>query len=142
MIKTKIKNISLINLRSFSDVRGSLSVAEIKKELPFAVKRVFFIHNVKKSAERACHASKVQREVLFCLNGSFKVDIDDGFNKQTIVLAGPARGLYFGKNLWGRLYDFSKDCIILALCDTEYIANDHITDYKEFLKIARKKNKQ
>ena len=139
MKEIKVKNAALVNLRSFPDKRGNLSVAEIEKELPFPVKRIFFIHNVKRKAERACHATRVQQEVLFCLNGSLKAEVDDGVNKKTILLNNPAQGLHIGKYVWRTLSDFSKDCIILALANTKYLKDDHITDYQEFLKEAARK---
>lgn len=139
MKKIKVKNAALLDLRSFGDQRGTLSVAELKKELPFAVKRVFFIHNIQKKAERANHATKIQQEIIFALNGSFKASVTDGKNKAVVTLAGPSRGLYIGQGVWRRLFDFSKDSIILALSDTPYIKDDHIEDYSEFLKYKNKK---
>ena len=139
--KTNIKNVYLIKLRSFSDRRGTLSVAdEAEKELPFKIKRLFFIYNVKKGSVRACHSTKIQQEALFCLNGSLEVEVDDGFNKNKILLDNPTRGLYIGRYVWRKLFNFSKDCVVLAICDTKYIKNDNITDYGKFLKIAQNKN--
>lgn len=137
-MKSVIKNVSLVPLRTFSDRRGNLSVAEIKKELPFLVKRIFYIHNLKPAAERACHATKKQEEVLFCLNGSFSITVDDGLNQKTFRLTGPEQGLHIGRYVWRRLFDFSKGCIVLALSNVEYMPDDHITDYQDFLKAVRK----
>jgi len=135
--KIKVENTELIDLRSYHDSRGHLSVAEIGKELPFIVKRVFFIHNIKKNSERANHATKIQNEFIFCLKGSFQVEVNDGKNKSVLKLSGPMRGLYIGRGVWRRLFNFSPGCIILALSDTKYSAKDHINVYDEFLKYKK-----
>jgi dTDP-4-dehydrorhamnose 3,5-epimerase-like enzyme len=140
MKKFKVKNTAAIKLRTFSDPRGHLAVAEIEKELPFMVKRIFLIHNTKSNAERAAHATIKQEEVLFCLHGSLKVMLDDGLNKQEVVLNDPTRGLHIGKSVWRTLSDFSPNCVLLALSNTKYMTDDHISDYNEYVRHMRNKN--
>ncbi len=131
--KIKVKNVKLVNFRSLADSRGRLIVGEVGKDLPFLIKRIFFIYNVEEGAERARHATKIQEEVIFCMRGSLSISVDDGKNKEKYILNKPTQGLYVGKNVWRRLYKFSHDCLILVLANTEYQSDDHVVDYKEFL---------
>lgn len=141
-MKIKVKNAYPVFLRSFKDKRGRLFVGEFKKDLPFSIKRIFFIDSFKKNLKRACHAHNKNEEIIFCIRGSLTIHLDDGFKRQKIVMKDPLRGIYLGPDLWREISNFSKDCLLLAISSRVYDEKDYIFDYNDFLKIAKKKNKK
>lgn len=110
------KNCSQINLQQINDEKdGVLSIAEQEKEIPFRIKRVYYIHSFKdKNAIRGYHAHKELEQAIFCINGSFKLNTNDGNNEQSFLLNNPNQGIYIGKELWHTMDQFSRGCIILV----------------------------
>lgn len=140
-MEIKVKNSGFINLqifRNFPD--GDLFVGEANKNIPFKIKRVYFINNfANKKAVRGLHAHKKLTQVIFCIKGSFRLHLDDGYKRQTIKLRDPSKGIILGPGLWHKITDISKDCVILVLASDLYKESDYIRDYKEFLKFIKKK---
>ena len=113
---------------------GFLTIAEEKVSIPFSIKRVYYIsrlHNP--DAIRGRHAHKELQQAIFCINGSFTLDLDDGFTRTSILLNEPERGIYLGPRLWHVMHGFSNDCVILVLASALYDESDYIRDYGEFL---------
>ena len=135
-MKLNIKNCSYIELKQIVDENdGVLSVAESMREIPFNIKRTYYIYGLTHSkALRGFHAHKKLEQVLFCINGSFKLMVDDGMNKKYFFLKDPNHGLYIGPKLWHTMFEFSKDCIILVFASDYYNESDYIRDYDEFKK--------
>ncbi len=129
------KNCAQINLQQINDEKdGVLSVAEQEKQIPFRIKRVYYIHSFKdKNAIRGFHAHKYLEQAIFCISGSFKLMTNDGNNEQSFLLNNPNQGIYIGKELWHIMDQFSHDCIILVFASDFFDESDYIRNYQEFL---------
>lgn len=127
-------NIKLIKFNVMGDNRGSLISLEQFKNIPFQIKRVYYIYDTKTNVVRGKHAHPNLKQVVVCVNGSCKFLLDDGKNKKNIKLSSPDIGLYIGKNIWREMYDFSKDCVLVVLASDYYDKKEYIRDYQMFLK--------
>lgn len=129
-----VRNSKLITLPRIDDgIDGSISVAENFNHIPFAVKRVYYIYNlINHDAIRGKHAHKKLEQVLFCINGSCDIGLDDGTLSQDITLNTPNTGIYLGVELWHTMKNFSDNCILLVLASDFYKKEDYIRDYDEF----------
>lgn len=139
-MQIKVKHSGIVKLSAHKDRRrGDLFVAEAKKNVPFPIRRIYFINNLGRvSASRGGHAHKKLTQAIFCPNGSFVLGLDDGKRKQKIFMNKPEVGVLLGPKLWVTMRKFSKDCVILLLSSNYYRANDYIKNYDDFLKVARK----
>ena len=137
----KVKNCKYITLPQIKDgIDGCLTIAEQNINIPFNIKRVYYIHSLEnKKAIRGKHAHKELEQVLFCINGSFKMCLDDGSIKQEIKLNKPNIGLFLGINLWHTMTDFSDDCVLLVFASDLYKEKDYVRNYDEFKKNSTKK---
>ncbi len=137
--KIKVKNSGIIKLQFFNDFPdGNLVVGETKKSIPFDIKRVYFINNLhNKIAIRGKHAHKKLEQIIFCINGSFLLNLDDGKIKQKIMMNDPHIGIRLGPKLWHAMTEFSPNCVILVLANDYFSKNDYIRDYQEFLKYIK-----
>src|SRR3989338_10540068 len=132
MIKIKVKNSGIIKLQKVrgKEGDGDMFIAEAMKNIPFKIKRVFFVNNPKrKKSVRGDHAHKKFNQVIFCINGSFVLNLDDGRTKQSILMDDPSIGIILGARLWHTMAELSKDCNILVLADDFYREDDYIRDY-------------
>ena len=118
--------------------KGGLLVSLEKLGIPFPIRRVFYILQVQTGAVRGEHAHRTLEEVVICLQGSCRIRLDDGDERHEVLLDSPTLGLYLKGMIWEQFYDFSQDCILLALANEPYDPTDYITDYQEFLKERRK----
>jgi len=128
-MKNSIKNFDVIG-----DNRGSLISIESEIDIPFAIKRIYYIFNTKKSIRRGFHAHKNLQQVLIAVSGSCKILIDSGKSKEEVLLDSPKKGLLIKELLWREMFDFSADCVLLVLASEHYDENDYIRDYNQFLK--------
>ncbi len=135
----KVKNSGVVQLDARKDSRrGDLFVAEGAKNIPFEIRRVYFVNNIKDAeVARGGHAHKKTRQVIFCANGSFTLHLDDGRRKQKIVLKTPKTGVVLGPKLWHTMSDFSKDCVILVFASDYYRESDYMRSYDDFQKMVR-----
>ena len=117
-----------------SDNRGKLVAIEQIKDIPFQIKRIYYIYGTKKDTIRGCHAHKSLEQMLICINGSCKILLDNGINKEVIVLNKKNMGLYSGPNTWREMFDFSNDSVLLVLASDYYSEEDYIRNYKDFLR--------
>jgi len=121
------------------DERGELVAIEQLKDVPFEIKRIYYVYDLKKELPRGFHAHKNLQQVAICLKGSCKFLLDDGKERvKDIVLDSPNKGLFIDKMVWREMYDFSEDCVLLVLASDYYDESDYIRDYGEFLKIVEK----
>ncbi|QPF32211.1 FdtA/QdtA family cupin domain-containing protein [Acinetobacter lwoffii] len=125
--------VKLINLPNFGDDRGGLVAIESNQSIPFAVKRLYYIFNTV-DKPRGFHAHIDLKQVAICLKGSCRFILDDGHQKEEIVLNSAAQGLLIEGLTWREMHDFSVDCVLLVLASEHYDENDYIRDYKDFLK--------
>ncbi len=121
-----------IKLPKIEDHRGNLSIIE-NNTIPFVSKRVYYLYDVPSGARRGGHAHKEQHEFLIALSGSFDVIIDDGENKETFILNKPDEGLLIPKGCWRELENFSSGGICLVLASAEYLEEDYIRNYDDFV---------
>ena len=130
-----VKNAKIIDLPQIVDGRdGVLSVAEESINIPFLIKRVFYIYNLQdKNAIRGKHAHRNIEQVLFCINGSFEIILDDGKIKQKIKLDKPNKGVFIGSYVWNTMTNFSDNCIILVFASDFYKEDEYIRNYDVFL---------
>lgn len=126
-------DIEIISLPRHKDPRGNLSVIENDKEIPFDIKRVYYIYDVPGGEGRAHHAHKTLKQFIVALSGSFTVLLDDGKEKTEILLNKPYLGLLVNPEIWTNLVDFSSGAVCMVLCSEFYDPDDYISDYKEFL---------
>ncbi|MFA6006397.1 MAG: FdtA/QdtA family cupin domain-containing protein [Candidatus Paceibacterota bacterium] len=139
MIEIKVKNSGIVFLQHFDDRNdGVLTIGESERSVPFKIQRIYYINNLKKrTAVRGKHAHKKQNQIIFCVNGSFVLNLDDGSKKQSITMNNPYMGIKLDAMLWHEMTDFSPDCVILVLADDYYDANDYIRNYEDFLSLVK-----
>jgi hypothetical protein len=130
----RVARSGVVRLKSVPDLPdGNLFIAEAQREIPFAIKRLYFINRLENPrAVRGRHAHHQLEQVIFCVSGSFVLELDDGRRKQRIRLADPAVGIRLGPYLWHSMGKFTRDCVILVLAAEWYEAGDYIRDYEEF----------
>ena len=120
------------------DKRGNLVVIEGSKDIPFEIKRVFYMYGTDSEMIRGSHANRKSEFVLINVAGRTKVKIDDGFSTAIIELNKPRMGIYIPTMLWKDMYDFSSDAVLLVLASEHYNADEYIRDYKEYKEIVEK----
>ena len=128
-----------INLRTFGDNRGEMVVIENSKDIPFEVKRVYYIFNTKSQVSRGFHAHKDIKQLLVCVSGSWEINLDNGNEKVVVELSSPKKGIIIGSLVWREMKNFSSDCVLLVITNSFYSEQDYIRDYEEFLKIVNQK---
>lgn len=130
----------VLEFGEFGDERGSLVVAEGDgMDVPFAIKRVFYMYGSDPEVIRGQHANLKTEFVLINVSGSSKVKVDNGFESEIIELNRPKMGLYLQTMLWKDMYDFSEDSVLLVLASEHYDGSEYIRDYDRFLELAGKK---
>ena len=120
-----------------SDRKGNLSVVENGKDVPFSVKRVYYLYDVPGGESRGSHAHKALNLLVRAASGSFTVSLDDGKDKKTFVLKRPYEGLFIVPGIWRTLDDFSSGSVCLVLASEKYEEGDYIRDYDEFLSFRK-----
>lgn len=133
MKQTTINDCKIIDIRRFSDTRGYLSVVENGLDIPFDIKRIYYLYMVPEVA-RGAHAHKKLQQLLIATSGSVDITLDDGVDKKTFHLDKPWKGLLVVPGLWRDLDNFSGGTVLMCLASEKYDAADYIRDYDEFLK--------
>lgn len=133
MKRTTVNDCKIIDIRRFSDTRGYLSVVENGLDIPFDIKRIYYLYMVPEVA-RGAHAHKELQQLLIATSGSVDITLDDGVNKKTFHLDKPWKGLLVVPGLWRDLDNFSGGTVLMCLASEKYDAADYIRDYDEFLK--------
>lgn len=118
------------------DERGQLVALEEFRDIPFRVKRVYYMYNTVPDAVRGCHAHRCLQQILICIHGSCKVRLDNGREKKVVPLERPYEGLYISNNMWREMFDFSEDAVLMVLASEIYDEADYIRNYDEFLKFV------
>lgn len=130
---TTVNDCAVVDIRKYSDNRGYLSVIEGETDIPFDIKRVYYLYLVPEAA-RGAHAHKTLQQFMVATSGSVHVTMDDGVNRKTFVLDRPWKGLLVVPGLWRTLDDFSGGTVCMVLASEKYQAEDYIRDYSEFLR--------
>lgn len=123
-----------------SDRKGNLTVVENNKEVPFEVRRIYYLYDVPGGESRGAHAHRELSQLIIAASGSFSVTLDDGKVKRTFVLNRPYQGLYVVPGIWRTLDDFSSGAVCLVLASHPYDAGDYIRDYDEFIRYKNEIN--
>ncbi len=127
-------NARIIELPRITDPRGNLTVCENESNLPFDVKRVYWVYDVPGVESRGSHAHKRCREFIIAVSGSFSVTVNDGKREQTFMLNHPYQGLLVEENQWRTLEDFSSGAVCLVLASEPFDEDDYIRDFEEYTK--------
>ncbi|MNS09645.1 sugar 3,4-ketoisomerase [Aeromonas media] len=130
--------IKLIEFPMLGDERGSLLSLESNKNIPFDIKRVYYIFNTVNGISRGFHAHKVLKQVAIAISGSCRFVLDDGVDKAEVILDMPTKGLLIESFMWREMHDFSDDCVLMVLADQLYDESDYIRKYEDFLRLARR----
>ena len=131
-------NTDLIDLNGIGDGRGMLVSLEALKNVPFEIKRVYYLTQLKSDYPRGFHAHKNLKQLVVCLNGSFDFILDDGQTKNTVHLNDPTKGLIIESMIWREMHNFSKDCVIMVLASEYYDESDYIRNYEHFIQAISK----
>jgi dTDP-4-dehydrorhamnose 3,5-epimerase-like enzyme len=135
----RTKNSYFITLPLKSDKkRGDLCFGEARRHIPFVIKRIYWIFNVSSKKQRGGHAHKKTEQVLFCLKGSVRIKLDDGVNKDAIILSKPNIGIFLGKMLWHSMMDFKNNSVLLVVASEFFKEADYIRDYNTFKSATQK----
>ncbi|MEH8221894.1 FdtA/QdtA family cupin domain-containing protein [Aeromonas veronii] len=128
--------INLIDFPALGDERGALVALEANRQIPFDIKRVYYIYGTVQGVARGFHAHKALKQVAICLKGSCRFVLDDGNERVEVLLDNPAQGLLIESFMWREMYDFSEDCVLMVLADQLYDELDYIRDYAQFIEAA------
>ena len=128
----------LINMKVMGDERGKLVSLESNKNIPFELKRVYYIFDTLPNQERGKHAHKNMEQIIVAMDGACEFVLDDGKNRETVWLNRPDVGLYIGKNMWREMRNFSYGCKLMVLASDYYNENEYIRDYDEFVSIVKR----
>ena len=126
--------IKTISLKPLGDERGLLVALEGNKSVPFDIKRVYCIFGTKEGVARGFHAHRNLKQVVVCVTGSCRFVLDNGKQREEVVLDKSTIGLLINDLTWREMYDFSPDCVLMVLASEHYDESDYIRDYQEFLK--------
>ena len=137
-----IDNVRMLELPERGDERGNLVVAECMTDIPFDIKRVFYMYGSDPDVIRGCHANRFSEFVLINVAGSSKVKVLDGEGNEIVYsLNRPKTGIYLPNMVWKEMYDFSPDSVLLCLASTHYDETEYIRDLEEYKKIIKESSK-
>jgi dTDP-4-dehydrorhamnose 3,5-epimerase-like enzyme len=137
-----LNDCKIINFPKVTDYRGNLSFIEENKQIPFKIKRVYYLYDVPSGATRGGHAHKALHQVVISLSGSFDVILDDGYRRRSFFLNRPHYGLYIPPKVWRELENFSSNSVALSLVSQVYDESDYVRDYDDFKRLAQNDWKQ
>lgn len=140
-MKTKLNGIKIIDLPKNLDRRGNLSVIEEIKNIPFKIKRTYWIYDVPGGEVRGGHSYKRNQEFIVALSGSFDVILDNGKERKTFSLNRSYYGLYVPRGVWRQMENFSTNSLALVLASIKFDASDYVYDYELFKELADEKDK-
>ncbi len=126
-------------LNTFTDERGSLTVGEVGKDIPFDIRRVYWIYDVPECKERGKHANRITYQYLIAVKGCVRIALEDKNGRSTYVLDAPDKGLLIPPLTWNELLHFSADAVLLVLSSHPYRPEMYINSYDEFLSIIHEK---
>lgn len=134
-MKISVYDCSVVELPKISNRDGNITAVHNNVNIPFAIKRVFYIYDIPGGEERGAHAHLECHQFLIAAGGSFEVQLDDGINKRTVNLKNPYYGLHIPPGIWASEKAFSSGAVCLVLASHKYDEKDYIRDYVEFKKI-------
>jgi len=135
MKKITIDDVKFFNTRIMMEPDGNLVPIESNVDVPFPIRRIFYVYGVKDQNDRGKHAHFKTKQVLICIHGSVDVVVHDGNAAQKYTLNYPGHALYIPEMIWDEQVYSSEDSVLLVLSNTKYIPNDYIHDFEEFKKL-------
>lgn len=138
--KQMIEKCRMIEFPQKGDDRGHLVIVEGNQDIPFEIKRVFYIYGSDKDVIRGKHANYNTEFVLINVAGTSKVKVDDGTEQKIFSLDRPHTGIFLPRMVWKDMYDFSEDSVLLVLASEHYDETEYIRSYSEYLEIMKQKN--
>lgn len=119
------------------DDRGQLIALEEFKNIPFPIRRVYYMYDTVEGVSRGHHAHKSLKQILICIHGSCRIRLDNGKEQEIILLDKPNEGLFVSNTIWREMFDFSPDAVLMVLASELYDESDYIRNYDEFLKYIK-----
>ena len=133
MNKISVYDCSLIELNKIKTSAGNITPVYNQENIPFDIKRVFYLYDIPGGEDRGAHAHKECHQFLIAASGSFEIELDDGTNKRSVMLNRPYYGLHIPPGIWAAEKGFSSGSICLVLTSHNYEENDYLRNYNEFL---------
>lgn len=130
-------NYKLINLKINGDKRGKLVALEGGMDLPFEIKRVYYMFDTLPNESRGFHAHKNLQQLIIAMDGACRFILDDGKTRESVLLNRPDVGLYIGPGMWREMHDFSYGCKLVVLASEHYDEKEYIRNYNDFLKMIK-----
>ena len=127
-----ITNTNMFMFKKFLDKWGELVPIEEEIDVPFPIKRIYYISNVQQGVRRGFHSQRDLHQALICVHGSVKILVKTPYEEENILLDDQTKGLYIGPMVWREMYDFSPDAVLLVLASEHYTVSDYIRDYAEY----------
>lgn len=125
-------NYKILNFKEHKDDNGCLVALQENEEIPFNIKRVYYIYNPKQDCIRGKHAHKDLEQICICLNGSCDFYLTDGKSEANVKLDTPTKGLYIGNMTWREFSNFSKDCVLMVIASKKYDKKDYLNCFEAF----------
>lgn len=132
-MRFKVEDCEIVDIGIVHNDNGNISVLENEKNIPFSVKRVYYLYDVPAGAERGGHAHYELQQYVIAASGSFTFVLDDGENKKEVFLNHPNKALHIKPGIWREMKDFSSGSICLVLASHTYSEADYIRNYDDFL---------
>ena len=136
---SRVEDCELIELGKNHHANGNLTVVENGMQMPFDIKRVYYLYDVPGGEERGGHSHKALKQFIVAISGAFDVIIDDGINQRTITLNRPYQGLLIVPGIWRVINNFSSGAVCLVLASEHYDEADYVRDYQEFKQLTSTK---
>lgn len=133
--------VNVVELDEHGDDRGTLIALEQNKNIPFEIKRVYYMFDTKPDVRRGYHAHKCLKQILVCVHGECKILLDNGHEKEIIHLDRPNKGLIVESNIWREMFDFSQDAVLMVLASELYDEDDYIRNYDKFLEYIKEQER-
>lgn len=137
-----MKNVRMVDFKKITDNRGILTPIEYPKDIPFEIKRIYYIYDVLNGVERGFHSHRDLEQILIALGGKIKIRVKTPFEEEIVELNDPGKGLYIGPYIWREMFDFDEKATLLVLASHEYDESDYIRNYeeyeKEYIKVFKK----
>ena len=125
--------INLIEFKHLGDDRGGLISLEQNQDIPFGIKRIYYIFDTQEDVARGFHAHKDLQQVAICVKGSCRFILDNGVQRESVILDKPNIGLFIDSMIWREMHDFIDDCVLMVIANHHYDEADYIRNYDDFL---------
>ncbi len=132
-----VTNCRMASFKTFGGAWGNLNAIEGNEDVPFEIKRIYYITQVPAGVTRGFHSHRKLEQVLLCVNGSVSIRIRTPFEEEIVSLDDPSKGLYIGHMVWREMFDFTPGSVLLVLASEHYTEADYIRNYEEYIGEAR-----